>query len=145
MQWEKTKNRRLRTNYALFFLLKIVSLFIKCLLMPDRTRNTEKKTYKKQKLLASRILFTTTDSRSSSLYPEKVVLTPISFRCSRVVGSGKDFVAIWVPGGLSSGLSPLCDHYLERDWHLISLRADSLCLTLFQFCFVARIIQYVCE
>ena len=35
-----------------------------------------------------------------------IFLTPISFRCSLVVGPGKDFVAIWIPLGLSSGLSP---------------------------------------
>ena len=37
-----------------------------------------------------------------------IVLAP-SFRCSRVVGPGKDFAAIWIPFGLSRGLSPRCD------------------------------------
>ena len=30
----------------------------------------------------------------------------ISFRCSRMVGPGKDLVADWIPVGLSSVLSP---------------------------------------
>ena len=34
-----------------------------------------------------------------------IVLTPISFRCFRVVEPGEDFVAIWIPVGLSSGWS----------------------------------------
>ena len=34
-----------------------------------------------------------------------MVVTPISFRCSRVVGSGKDFVAIWIHVGYVAGLS----------------------------------------
>ena len=34
------------------------------------------------------------------------VLTPISFRCSRLVGPGKDFVAIWILVGLNNGMSP---------------------------------------
>ena len=29
-----------------------------------------------------------------------------SFRCSRLVEPGKGFIAIWIPDGLSSGLSP---------------------------------------
>ena len=33
--------------------------------------------------------------------------------------SGITFVAIWIPVGLSSGLSPRCD--LKRDWYLIGL------------------------
>ena len=52
---------------------------------------------------------------------ETIVFTPIRFRCSWVVvGSGKDFVAISIPVGLSSGsppryygslvFAPLCDH-----------------------------------
>ena len=45
-----------------------------------------------------------------------------------VGGPGKDFIAIWIPVGLSSGLSSwfdpltfvaLCDH--GRDWHLVGL------------------------
>ena len=60
--------------------------------------------------------------------PKDIVLAPISFRCVRVVGPRKDFVAIWIPVGLSGGSSqgcdlltymPLCDY--ERDWHLIGL------------------------
>ena len=35
-----------------------------------------------------------------------IVLTPISFRYSRLVGPSKGFVAIWIPVGLTSGLSP---------------------------------------
>ena len=35
-----------------------------------------------------------------------IVLTRKSFRCSRVVGPGNNFVAFWVPVSLSSGLSP---------------------------------------
>ena len=63
-----------------------------------------------------------------------IILTTKSFRCSRVVGPDKDFVAIWIPVGLSSGLSPWCDPLTlvllcehERDCHLIDLSmADSL-------------------
>ena len=40
------------------------------------------------------------------IVPKNIVLTPISFRCSQLVGPGMDFVAIWIPVGLSSGLSP---------------------------------------
>ena len=36
---------------------------------------------------------------------KRQVLAPISFRCSRLDVPGKDFVAIWVPVGWSSGLS----------------------------------------
>ena len=35
-----------------------------------------------------------------------IVLTPMSLRCSRLIGLGMGFVAIWIPVGLSSGLSP---------------------------------------
>ena len=52
----------------------------------------------------------------------------INFRCSRLDGPGKDFVAIWIPAGLSSGLLPICDPLTfvplcdhEWDWHLIGL------------------------
>ena len=34
-----------------------------------------------------------------------MVLTPINFRRSRVAGPGKNFVAILISAGLSSGLS----------------------------------------
>ena len=40
------------------------------------------------------------------LRTQSIVLTPMCFRCSRVVEPGKGFVAIWIPVGLSSGLSP---------------------------------------
>ena len=35
-----------------------------------------------------------------------IVLTPMSFRCSRLVGPGKGFLAISIPFRLCSGLSP---------------------------------------
>ena len=37
--------------------------------------------------------------------PKDIVLTPMSFRYSRLVGPGKGFVAIWIPVDLSSGWS----------------------------------------
>ena len=59
------------------------------------------------------------------------------------------FVAIWIPVGLSSGLSPwcdpltfvpLCDH--KRDWHLIGLWL-TCCVTVVSS--VARTIRWMCE
>ena len=38
--------------------------------------------------------------------PKDIVLTQISSRCPRVVGPGKDFLAMWIPAGLKSGLWP---------------------------------------
>ena len=43
------------------------------------------------------------------IVPKDMVVTSISFRCPRVIGPGKDFVAIWIPVGLSSDLSSRCD------------------------------------
>ena len=37
---------------------------------------------------------------------EDIVLTPMCFRCCRVVGPGKDYVPISIPVSLSCGLSP---------------------------------------
>ena len=37
---------------------------------------------------------------------DDIVLKQISFRCYRLVGPSKGFVAILIPVGLSSGLSP---------------------------------------
>ena len=47
--------------------------------------------------------------------PKDIVSTPISFRCSRLVGLGKGFVATWISVGLSSGLL-LVRNYLEVYW-----------------------------
>ena len=44
------------------------------------------------------------DNRSCAV-PKDIVLTPISFRYSGLIETGKDFVAIWIPVGLSSALS----------------------------------------
>ena len=41
--------------------------------------------------------------RSVETVTKKIVLTPISFRCFRVIQPGKNFVAIWIPVALSSG------------------------------------------
>ena len=77
------------------------------------------------------------------------IYLPISFRCSRLVGPGKDFVAIWIPVGLSSGLSPwcnpltvvpLCGH--ARDWHLIGLWLTCCVIVVSS---VARTIRWMCE
>ena len=38
--------------------------------------------------------------------PKDIVLTPISFRSSRLVRPSKGLIAIWIPVGLSSGLPP---------------------------------------
>ena len=43
-------------------------------------------------------------SKNCVPYPNKdIVLTPISFRCSRLVVPGMSFVAIWILVGLKSG------------------------------------------
>ena len=39
------------------------------------------------------------------LVPKEIVLKRMSSRCSRLVGPGKDFFAISIPVGSSSGLS----------------------------------------
>ena len=43
---------------------------------------------------------------NSTYVPKDMVLSPISFRCCRIVGPGKDLSRFWPVVGSSSGLSP---------------------------------------